>query len=586
MKENNKTLFSLTKGLRLISAFTVIFVILEVIATTLMPKVVSWLMDYGLTPENNQPNWNETLKYGLVIVALAVISLIFGVLGGITASKSAAKFSKNIREELFKRIEGFSFKNIDKFSNGSLITRLTDDIQNVENAYMMIIRLMMRAPIMLVFAVIMAYTQDVILASVLLAIVIVLATVTFTLIILAFKRFRKQLQAYDKLNNKIIENLNGIRTIKAFATEDKELSSFKKETLLVKKLSISAQKIVSYTQPIFIGSIFLSVFIFIIVATNQIVTKTGGMTFGILSSFIGYMWQVFISLLLLVLAIVTIAIAKASHNRISEVLKETKSIKNPNNGIKQMPNSDIDFVNVSLKYNSNSKLYSLNNIDLSIKQGQTIGIIGTTGSGKSSFVNLIPRLYDTTIGSIKIGGVDVKEYDLDFLRKNISFVPQQNVLFSGTIRENLKWGNPQASDSEIDQALKIASAYDFVYEKENNLDYYVEEKGNNFSGGQKQRLCIARALVKKSKILILDDSTSAVDNKTDKKIRQALKENLKDITKIIISQRISSIQESDKIIVIDEGKILDFDTHENLIKNNKLYRDLYLIQKGEKNEEK
>ncbi|VEU58830.1 ABC transporter ATP-binding protein [Mycoplasmopsis gallinacea] len=583
MQKNSKKvyLYPFTTGYRLVSFLSGFFVILEVVAQVLIPFFISELMDKGLKVGTAITDMHAIVKYGLIILGLSFISLIFGILSGVCASKAAAGLGKNIRKAIYENIVSLSFKNLDKYSSGSLITRMTNDIINVQNAYLVIVRTLVRAPIMIVFAIIMAFVNAAMLASVLIGVVFVLAIIVFTIMFLVFKRYGLMLSSYDKLNNKISENLIAMRTIKAFAKEEKEFKEFEKQTKDVKRISIYTEKLMSLSQPIFSGAIYLCVFAFILIATNHMVLTPFNewtITPGVLVSFFGYMFQVLISFVLVAMSVATITIAKASVGRIKEILGEKSYIQNPENPITEVKKGSIEFVDVYLKYNTHAQLENLSNINLKINAGETIGIIGETGSSKSSLVSLLPRLYDVTSGKVLIDGHNVKDYDVATLRDAVSMVLQKNTLFSGTIRENMLWGNENATDSEIIEALKQASAYEFVFEKENGLDSKVEEGGNNFSGGQKQRLCIARALLKKSKIIVLDDSTSAVDNNTDRKIREEFSNNLKDVTKLIIAQRITSIENADRIIVLDDGKVSGYDTHENLLKNNEFYANLWKDQ--------
>lgn len=584
--QQKNSLFFITRGARVTTVLTIIVVLMEVIAIVLLPKITAQLTNQGLLNGNYRtPNMHAVYKYSGIIFALAIISLVLGTLGGVLANRSGAVVGRNLREDLFRKIQSFSFQNIDKISRGSLIVRLTEDIQNIEAAYITLIRMILRAPGMLIFAVVFAYLESVALANVLLILVLCLTFSISTIIYFAFAKFKRKMHAYDQLNNKIIENLNGIRTIKAFVKEDDEFVLFAKSSKIFKKYAINAEKLITYSQGIFSATIFIAMTLFIIIATNKMVFSNGkDLNFGVLVAFVAYMWQVFISLIMFAGSLVQLTIARTSFYRIKEVFNTHVTITNSANPIKNFKNLNIKFEDVSLKYDPALKQYSLKNINLEIKEGQTIGIIGPTGSGKTSLISLISRFYDVSQGQIKIGDINVKNYDLTALRNNISTILQKNVLFKGTVRENMQFGNLNATDEEINKALKIACAYDFIYEDPLNLDKIVEEDGNNFSGGQKQRLCIARAILKNSKIIIFDDSTSAVDNKTDKKIQNALEEELHKVTKIIVAQRLNSIQKADKIIVMNNGKIEAFDTPKNLFKTNKFYKELWKIQNGAQND--
>ncbi|WP_426460897.1 ABC transporter ATP-binding protein [Mycoplasma hafezii] len=568
------TLFSQTAGYRIPSLISVIFVIIEVLCAIFIPRLTAQLIDNGITNSRTDQIW----MYSGIILALAILSLCAGITSGYFASKATAGVATNLRHNMFVNIENFSFANFDKYSKASLITRLTNDITNIQNAYMMMIRGFIRAPFMLVGAIIMAFTSNVKLALVLLGVILIVTILLVTIIYFSFPRFSAMLKGYDQLNSKAKENIAGIKTIKAFVTEEKELEEFKKTSEWVKKLGIRAEKLVALNSPLMIGTIFISLFFIMLVATWQIARNPHGeMTIGILASFVSYMFQTLMALMMASFVFVSFTIAKASANRILEVLNEEPVIKNCANPVYELNKGSIRFENAFLQYGG-AKKPTLKDLNLTINAGETIGVIGATGSAKSSFVNLIPRLYDVTSGALYIDDINVKDYDLTTLRDNVGIVLQKNTLFKGTIRENMQWGKLDATDEEIIEALKNASAYEFVMEKEGQLDAEVEEKGNNFSGGQKQRLCIARALIKKPKIIILDDSTSAVDNKTDKKIRTAFNEKLQDTTKIIIAQRISSIENASRIIVMKKSRVIDFDTHENLLNNNEFYRGLYESQ--------
>ncbi|WP_211245399.1 ABC transporter ATP-binding protein [Mycoplasma buteonis] len=495
--KNRVTLFSQTHNYRMASMLSIIFVIIEVICAIFIPRLTSILIDQGITLSNKTIIW----QYSGIIFTLAIISLASGMISGFFASKATAGVAKNLRYSMFKNIESFSFANFDNYSKASLITRLTNDITNIQNAYMMVIRAFVRSPFMLVGAIIMAFSSNVKLALVLLIVIFIVTVILITIIYFAFPRFTKMLEGYDLLNSKAKENIVGIKTIKAFVTEKKEYESFKETSQWVKKLSIRAERLVALNSPLMVGTIFISLFFIMLVASIQIANDPHGeMTIGLLTSFVSYMFQTLMSLMIASMVVVSITIAKASATRVLEVLNEKPILTNSSNPIYEVQDGSITFSNVFLQYEKAHKP-TLKNINLNINSGETIGIIGATGSAKSSFVNLIPRLYDATEGQVLVAGNDVKDYDLFTLRESIAIVLQKNTLFKGTIRENMKWGKPDASDAEIIEALQNAAAYDFVFEKEKGLDTLVEERGNNFSGGQKQRLCIARALIKKPKLL-------------------------------------------------------------------------------------
>lgn len=575
--------FELTKNYRTASLFSILFAILEVVAQVLIPLAVKKLMDNGIqklafaTLQNEA--WNGILKYSLVIIALALASLAFGALSGIFASKAAAGLGYNARAYAYKNLMRLSFKNLDNYSNGTLITRLTTDIVSIQNAYLNIIRMMLRAPIMILVAISIAFTIAPILASILLAIMVVLAIFIGFVMFMVYRRYHLMLKAYDGLNTKIGENLNAIRTIKSFVKEQDELLDIKNSSALVRKISIMTEKWINSNRALFGLLIYVCLVSFIAVATKDIVVnkQNATMDFGTLTSFIGYMFQVLVNFILFSVGVINVTSAKASAKRIRELIEEKPILVQKEDGFTEVASGKIEFRNVSLKYKEHAELNNLNNINLTIEPGETVGILGKTGAGKSSLISLIPRLYDVTNGEVLVGGVNVKDYNLKALRNQVSIVLQKNVLFTGTVAENMRWGNEEATDEEIIEALKKASAYDFVFAKD-GLSTWVEESGNNFSGGQKQRLSIARSILKKSKILILDDSTSAVDNNTDKKIQHSLKYELGDVTKIIIAQRISSIQHANKIVIINDGEISGIGKHEELLKSNEYYRHLYETQ--------
>ncbi|QZE12521.1 ABC transporter ATP-binding protein [Mycoplasma sp. Ms02] len=568
-------LFDFTVNYRTELFVSILLLYIATAAEVVTTKLISYLIDQGIQKGDTAKIW----MYASIVLGLILITFTVSVIGSILASKSSAGFAKNMREMLFLKVQGFSFKNADKFSNASLLVRMTADVQNIQNAYFMVIRVLMRTPFILPFALIMAFLTHSGLAWVLVGAMVTLTIVLFLILLISFPRFAKMINETDQLNKKIKENILGIKTIKAFVKEDKEYELFKYRTQQVRKISNWAQNFVIYFQPIVTAMLLFSFFGIMIYTANAVTSNSSDITVGVILTFVGYLFQVVFAIVLTTVVFIMVAIAVPSWRRIKEVFEERSEIVNIENPVNDVKSGSISFKNVFLKYDPKAENNVLKNIDLEIQSGQTIGIIGPTASGKSSIVNLIPRLYDVTEGSIEIDGIDIRNYDLKTLRDNVSIVLQNNLLFKGTIRENMLWGNEKGTDEEINHALKIACAYDFVYEKENNLDYMVEEKGSNFSGGQKQRLSIARALMKKPKIIILDDSTSAVDNNTDKKIRQAFANDLQDVTKIIIAQRISSIQSADKIAVMKAGRVVAFDTHENLIKNNEFYSDLYESQK-------
>ena len=545
----------------------------EVLMEVLIPLIMAKIVDIGI----GESNTSYTVKMGLIMAAMAVASLTFGALGGKFAAKAAMGFSKNVRKKLFDKVQDFSFANVDKFSTSSLVTRLTTDVTNVQNTFMMVLRMAVRSPFMLIFALIMAISINPQLAMVFLVAIPVLGTAVFFITAKSFPRFEKMLGKYDALNSRVQENLVGIRVVKAFVREKFEGEKFVASADDVRAAQVNAEKIVILGQPIMQITMNLCIVAVIYFGGNMVMDGT--FKIGELSSFISYVTQILMSLMMLSMIFVMTTISLASMHRIVEVLDEIPDISDEKAEDDILVNDgSIVFDNVSFSYAKDKNNLTLTNIDLSIKSGETVGIIGGTGSAKTTLVQLIPRLYDVTEGSIIVGGHDVREYKLDNLRNEVAMVLQKNVLFSGTIKDNLRWGNENATDAEIEEACRYAQAHDFIMSFPDGYETDLGQGGVNVSGGQKQRLCIARALLKKPKIVILDDSTSAVDTATDSKIRHAFKTQLSDTTTIIIAQRISSVADADRIIVLDDGRIDAFDTHENLMKNNEIYREVYESQ--------
>ncbi len=551
---------------------TPVFVTLEVIMEVVIPLLMANLIDDGVY----MGEMNAALKIGVELIIAAVLSLIFGCLSGITASKASAGFAKNLRKDLYYKVQDFSFANIDKFSTASLVTRLTTDVSNVQQAFQMLTRITVRAPLMLVISVIMAININAELSMILLIIVPIIAITLFFILRYVHPLMEKVFRKYDDLNEVVEENVSGIRVVKSFVIEEKEKKKFGKVSSDIYNTFSKAEKIMAFTMPTMQFAIYLCIILISWFGANIIVnTGMTDLTTGQLMTFITYSIQILSSLMMISMVIMMLTIARASAERIYEVLIEEPNIKDKENPVTEVKNGDIEFNNVSFSYVDDKEKECLKDINLKIESGQTIGIIGGTGSGKSSLVNLIPRLYDVTEGSVKVGDVDVRDYDLKALRDQVSCVLQKNVLFSGTITENIKWGDENATDEDVQRVCKLAQADEFIQGFPDKYNTYIEQGGTNVSGGQKQRLCIARALLKKPKILILDDSTSAVDTKTDSLIRKAFREEIPDTTKIIIAQRISSVEDADKIIVIDDGKINGFGTHEELLKNNAIYKEVY-----------
>ncbi len=555
-----------------------VFVIFEVIMEVVIPLLMANLIDFGI----DDGNLEYIVKMGVVLVVFALISLIFGILSGRSAAIASAGFAKNLRKDMYYKVQNFSFSNIDKFSTASIVTRLTTDVTNVQNAYMMIIRVAVRAPIMLICALVLAFNVNSSMALIFLCIVPILAVGLFFIMSKAHPIFERVFKTYDKLNNVVQENLYGIRVVKSFVREDHENEKFGKISKSIFKDFSKAERLLAWNMPLMQFCVYTCMLLISWFGARLIVLSGNdpavGMTTGQLMSLITYAMQILMSLMMLSMIFVMIIISRASMERITEILDEESDITNGENPVKEVKDGSIIFDNVSFAYKKDADKMCLSDISVSIKSGETVGIIGGTGSGKTSLVNLIPRLYDVTKGKLTVGGLDVKDYDIEALRDSVAVVLQKNVLFSGTIKENLRWGNENATDEEIVNVCKLAQADSFVSTFPKGYDTYIEQGGTNVSGGQKQRLCIARALLKKPKILILDDSTSAVDTKTDALIRKAFAEEIPDTTKIIIAQRISSIENADKIIVMDDGGINAVGTHEELLKSNEIYREVYTSQ--------
>lgn len=557
---------------------TPIFMVGEVALECAIPYVMSLFLD-KIEEMGMSIQFNVLLPYIIGLVAMAMASLLFGVLGGRTAAVASTGLARNLRSDLYKKLQSFSFENIDKFSNSSLVTRMTTDVTNAQQSFQMCIRIVVRAPLMLIFSIIMAFINGGNMAWIFIGIVPVVALGLIFIMKLAMPVFQRVFKRYDALNESVQENVSAIRVVKSFVREDYEQKKFNTASDNITKEFIKAEKILSFTNPIMNFSIHLSNVLVCAIGAKVIYdSNKTALTIPQLSSLLTYGVQILMSLMMISMIIVMLAMSLESIRRIAEVLEEEPTIENPENPIHELDDGSIVFKNVNFKYKEKAEKYTLSNINLDIKSGQFIGIIGSTGSGKSALVNLISRLYDTKEGEIIVGGHDVKEYDLDSLRNNVAVVLQKNVLFSGTIEDNLRWGDENASLDEIIKASKIAQADEFVSTFKDGYKTYIEQGGTNVSGGQKQRLCIARAILKKPKILILDDSTSAVDTKTDKLIRMGLRNEIPNTTKIVIAQRISSIEDADQIIVLDDGHIDQIGTHEELLKTNAIYQEVYNTQ--------
>lgn len=566
------------------SILTPILVAFEALVECIIPLMVANLVN----KMQNGCDLSVILKYGVILIIMACFSLLFGALAGITAANASAGFGKNLRKDLFMAVQNFSFENIDRFSASSLVTRMTTDVTNVQMAYMMIIRTVVRAPLMLIFSLVMGFIMGGRLALIFLFTIPVLGIGLGLVIKKTMPLFRKVFKKYDNLNNSVQENINGIRVVKSFVREDFEMKKFNEAAEDVCADFTKAEKILALNNPMMQFCLYV-VMIFVLTFGSYLVVNFGGtiIQVGQLSSLLTYSFQILMSLMMLSMIFVMVTISIESCERIVAVLEEKRTISNPENPIYEVNDGSIDFDDVSFKYSKRADRYALENINLHIKSGQTIGILGGTGSSKTSLVNLISRLYDVTEGEVKVGGVNVKDYDLVTLRDAVSVVLQKNVLFSGSIKDNLRWGNKDATDEEIEEACHLACADEFIEQFPDKYDTHIEQGGTNVSGGQKQRLCIARALLKKPKILILDDSTSAVDTKTDAIIRAGFKKFIPETTKIIIAQRVSSVQDADQVIIMNNGSVEAIGTHDELLASNPIYQEVYYSQnKGGKQDEK
>lgn len=561
------------------SVLAPIFIVVEVVMETVIPMIMSKLIDEFAN------GMNPVLKYGAILLAMAVASLVSGMLAARYAARAATGLSANLRKDMFYSIQDFSFREIDGFSVSSLVTRMTTDVTNVQNAYQMIIRGAIRTPLMLIFAFAMAFSLNWKIALCYLAAVPIVGAALFLIVFKVMPYFRRSFRRYDAMNASIQENVRAIRVVKSFVTEEYEKQKFAKHVEEVKNDFVRAEKILALNSPVMMFSIYAIIMIIAAFGSQMIInSQATELTTGELTALIGYAGQILGSMMMLSMIMVMISMSIESAKRITEVLDTETTIVSPEDGVKEVKNGEIVFKNVSFRYSEKAERNALENIDLTIRSGETVGIIGGTGSSKSTLIQLIPRLYDVTEGELTVGGVNVKEYDLVSLRDAVSLVLQKNVLFEGTIAENIRWGNKNASDEEVKRVCELAHAAEFINELPDGYETHIEQGGSNVSGGQKQRLCIARALLKKPKILILDDSTSAVDTKTDALIRKAMREEIPDTTKIIIAQRIVSVEDADKIIVMDGGRISDMGTHEELLQRSEIYREVYESQTKGKEE--
>ena len=573
--ETIKVLKKSIRDYKLPSIITPVFIIGEVVLETLIPMIMARLIDEISAGVSMQP----IIKYGLILLAMALASLFCGFVAGKFAAEASCGFAKNLRHDLYYKVQDFSFADIDRFSTSSLVTRLTTDVTNVQNSYQMIIRIAIRTPMLLIFSFVFSFRISWKISLIFLAAMPVIGVALFIMMKVVMPFFRKIFRKYDNMNESVQENVQAIRVVKSFVREEHEKEKFDKVSSSVKKDFTKAERILALCWPIMMICIYTVISFIVFYGSKTIITTNStGLTTGDLSALINYAIQALMSMMMLSMVIVMITMSAESANRIKEVLVTEPSLKSPENGIKTVDNGDITFENVSFKYSEKAEKNALENINLSIKSGETIGILGGTGSSKTTLVQLIPRLYDVSEGRLLVGNRDVRDYDLETLRDAVSMVLQKNVLFSGTIKENIRWGNKDASDEEIKRVCRLACADDFIESFPDKYDTYIEQGGTNVSGGQKQRLCIARALIKKPKILILDDSTSAVDTKTDAKIRKAFREEIPDTTKIIIAQRVASVEDADKIIVMDGGRIADAGTHDELMERCEEYRSVYESQ--------
>ncbi len=549
-----------------------LYVLVESLLDVAIPFVMAGLIDKGI----EAGNMSMILRYGAILVGFALLALTFGALSGRSCARTTAGFARNLRHDMFHHLQVYSFSNIDKFSSAGLVTRLTTDVSNVQNAFMMIIRTLIRCPAMLIFAMVMSFRINHDISLIFLAVIPILGVGLYLIIKHVHPVFERVFKTYDRLNGVVQENLSGIRVVKNFVREDHEIEKFDTISGTIYKDFSFAERILALNSPLMQGCVYACMILVSWLGAKQIVI--GNMSTGNLMSFFTYIMQILSSLMMLSMVFVMITMSRASAERIVEVLDEESDITNCDNPVYEVKDGSVEFTDVSFSYAKRPDKTVLDDIDLIIPSGQTVGIIGGTGSSKSSLVQLIPRLYDVTGGCVKVGGVDVRNYDLQTLRHNVAMVLQKNTLFSGTIKENLRWGNPDATDEELVHACRLAQADDFIRTFPDGYDTYIEQGGTNVSGGQKQRLCIARAILRKPKILILDDSTSAVDTKTDALIRQAFREEIPNTTKIIIAQRISSVMDADQIVVMDNGRINACGTHEELLANNEIYREVYESQ--------
>lgn len=558
---------------------TPFFVVLEVVMEVIIPLIMALLIDKGIDGQDMAAIW----KYGIILVLCAMLALVFGAAAGTFAARASTGFARNLRHDMYYNVQNFSFSNIDKFSTGSIVTRLTTDVTNVQNAFQMCTRIAVRCPVMLVFALFMAMKINSRMALVFLAVQPILAIGMGILMKVVGPVFERAFKIYDRMNTVVQENVRGIRVVKTYVREDHETEKFEGVSGMLYRTFSKAQKTMAGVMPLMQFCMYACMLLISWFGARLIVG--GSMTTGELTSMFSYAMQILMSLMMVAMVFVMITMAKASAERVAEILDEQPDLHNPANPIHEVKDGAIEFDDVSFSYKGDAHKLALKNVNLHIKAGQTVGILGGTGSAKSTLVQLIPRLYDTTHGTVKVGGVDVRDYDIEALRDQVAMVLQKNVLFSGTIKENLRWGDENASDEELERVCRLAQADEFIQQMPDKYDTHIEQGGSNVSGGQKQRLCIARALLKKPKILILDDSTSAVDTKTDALIRKAFAEEIPDTTKIIIAQRVSSVQDADQIVILDGGTVQAVGTHDELLAANTIYQEIYNQQNRKGGEE-
>ena len=580
-----KTLLKSVKQYKTVSILTPLVMIGEAAMEIVIPFLMGFLIDEITAMAETRTFSMDIVWYGIAMIACAAFALFCGIMGGRLASKASAGFAANLRYDMYDNIQTYSFANIDNFSTASLITRITTDVSNVQLAFQMCIRMLVRAPILFIFATVMTFVISPTMGGVFIIAAIVLAIIVGIIMFRVAKPFRIMFKKYDNLNRVVQEDLTAIRVVKSYVREQHEMDKMREATQEVYNYSVKAEKLLNYLMPVVQCVIYVAMILLLIMGGNMIIDGTG-LTMGNLTSLLQYMTQILTAVMLVAMCLQYISLSRGSMDRIAAVLEEKTSLPKTKTPVFEVKDGSIDFDNVSMSYIQKSDVTVLSDIDLHIKSGETIGIIGATGSGKSSLVSLIPRLYDVTGGCVKVGGVDVREYDLDTLRSNVAMVLQKNVLFSGSISENLRWGNENATQEQIEEACRQACADEFIQQLPGGYDYDLGQGGVNVSGGQKQRLCIARALLMNPKVIIFDDSTSAVDTKTDAMIRQSLRTHSPEVTKIIIAQRVNSVEDADRIVVLNEGKISGVGTHEQLLETNEIYREVYLSQvKGKADEE-